>query len=348
MKPKSICFVSLGAWDSVLCLRARNFGKHLSEMGWKVDYLIPDLSSNQESKSDHVFVLPASFTGFVFQARSLLKQLKPAYVHFLNPEAKAAAISLLNRKTTVIGDWEDWHAIARDKGLKKYVTRFCDWYMRHRSDIVIVTSRWLQQEFKDLCTHEPHYVPYAVLPRDFPDMPNPFREATAVFMGSLNRQWDHDILLDAIFQLKKERYTPPIKIIGGGTGWNEAKAFCEQHELENVELTGYLDWDEMLNNLQWAHVLLFPIRDKVANRARCPFKVFQYAQAKRPIVTNRVGEVPAVLNDNAIYIEPTPTAFAEQIRNFMDQPRLPDVEYGIENLSWSLRTEELLNAINSA
>jgi glycosyltransferase involved in cell wall biosynthesis len=104
--------------------------------------------------------------------------------------------------------------------------------------------------------------------------------------------------------------------------------------------------DQRWLHLRNAHVLLFPIRSNPINLARCPAKTFAYAQARRPVITCRVGEVPEVLEDAPTYVAPTPEAFADAIESAMKQ-NLPDVDYGVEKHNWGARAEKLLDALDA-
>jgi glycosyltransferase involved in cell wall biosynthesis len=146
--------------------------------------------------------------------------------------------------------------------------------------------------------------------------------------------------------LKRRGVTPKLRLIGRGADLDSCRQFCSSRNLDNVEFSGFLDWDEMLNSLRWAHVLLFPIRNTVANKSRCPFKVFQYAQAKRPIITCRVGEVPNFLGENAEYVECQPAEFANAIERTMSKPRLADIDYEIDSQTWEDRGRDFINAIS--
>ncbi len=99
----------------------------------------------------------------------------------------------------------------------------------------------------------------------------------------------------------------------------------------------------MLNRLRWAEMLLFPIELNEQNLARCPFKVFQYAKAKRPIITCPVGEVKKVLENKAIYVDCTANAFAKAIEHQMRLAKAPEVNYEIEKHSWQDRATRLSN-----
>jgi len=249
--------------------------------------------------------------------------------------------SLVCPRMKIIGDWEDWHCIERDTGFARILSTIIDRYMMLRSRGILTASHWFKEYlsnrgFKNVC-----YIPYAIDPISRATDSNPFTVPTAVFMGSLAPPWDHDILFSALKLLKEKAKQYRVRIIGRGSDWSKWKEFVSLNQLDNVELVGYLPDAEMRNNLRWAHLLLFPIRDKIANKARCPFKVFQYAQAKRPILTSEVGEVKRFLKDKAIYISSNPLDWAETIYSNLQQPRGNDVDYAIENEAWANRAASL-------
>ena len=83
------------------------------------------------------------------------------------------------------------------------------------------------------------------------------------------------------------------------------------------------------------------------NLARCPGKLFCFAQVRRPVITTRVGEIPEVLGERAIYVDCTPRAFADAIRESLARPELPDVDYQVEKHNWTARAAVLLEAAQS-
>jgi len=192
----------------------------------------------------------------------------------------------------------------------------------------------------------PLYLPYATYIAKPATGPSPFDRPTAVSMGSFHPAYDHDILFNAARLLKSAGKLPPMTFIGDGPDWQRWRAFVQEHQLDNVELKGYVNDDQRWLCLRNAHVLLFPIRVNPINLARCPAKTFAYAQARRPVITNRVGEVPEVLGERAIYVDPTPEAFATAITQGMDRPQ-PDVDYRVEQHNWGARADTLLSALNS-
>ena len=129
----------------------------------------------------------------------------------------------------------------------------------------------------------------------------------------------------------------PIRWIGKGAELERCQARAAELGLEKFEFPGYLDWEPMLRELREAHCLVFPIRRKELNLARCPFKCFQFAQAQRPVITSDVGEVRSILGDHAVYVEPTAEALADAIYETMLRARQPDVAYDLSKHTWEQR-----------
>jgi glycosyltransferase involved in cell wall biosynthesis len=166
-------------------------------------------------------------------------------------------------------------------------------------------------------------------------------EPVGIYMGTFYPVWDYDLVFDALKLLAGQGLFPRIEFIGDGPDLERWKNFASRFSLRNILLSGYLSDDEMKRRLRSAHYLLFPIRDTPFNQTRCPSKLFAYAQSQRPILTNRVGEVPEILGESPIYLPATPRAFAETIQHFSVTPRRPDVDYKIGRHTYSRRAETL-------
>lgn len=348
----SICFVFIADWKIASSLRPRELGRYLLTSGWSVSYVIPDrgdgMPDNIPGGAKSVLARATSTKHFVADVVGHIDRERPKFVYFLNPSRKAKLIAeQVQSWVKIIGDWEDWLPMARFRLPKKLALRYYDWWFRHNADIVTVASRWLQEQFKAFGRDDAHYIPYAMLPESFPDEPTPFKTPTAVFMGSFGGQWDQDVLFDAAMIMRQRKFEPAMTLIGGGHELEKWRQFVTSNHLQTVTLPGFLETQQMLNALRHAHVLLFPIADRPANWARCPFKVFQYAQAQRPIITCRIGEVVETLGENANYVDCNPEAFADAIELSMNQPRMPDVDYGIESHTWHNRGKKLMNLLQT-
>lgn len=329
-------------------VRLRELGRELIARGVDVTYAVDDLPFNREKlnvdpKANVVFSSNLGKISQIWKRRRTLKQLKPDFVHVMNPAPKSCA-ALWGSNLRVVGDWDEWPASRPGSFIKRTREKYLDHWLRHRACVVSVCSRYLRDQFRQRFGLEATYIPYAAYLPEQPETTSPFSQPTAVYMGNLYPAYDHDLLFDAAVLLKSRGQEPHITFLGTGPELDSRRAFVKDHNLSNVEVAGFITGVELWRRLRHAHVLLFPIRVNPVNLARCPSKTFAYAQARRPVITNHVGEVPEVLGDKATYVDPTPQAFAAAIESAMSK-ELTDVDYGIEAHNWGVRAEALLAAL---
>jgi glycosyltransferase involved in cell wall biosynthesis len=348
------CFLTTGSWrNNTMFMRFRELGKELASRGVEVNYVVEDLPGNEDADLNlptgtRVHRTPlVKGLGSIKYRRNLLKnEVKADFVHVLNVPAKSVPV-LIGSGQRVVSDWDEWTAGAPIPGvsIKRRIHRFVDSWYRRKSDRIVVCSRYLQRTFGTMGA-ESAYIPYAVfLPPQPMDAPSPFAEPTGVYMGNLYSTFDQDLLFHAMVILRGRGVHPPIRFVGRGPELEKWTKFVEDERLANVKMMGYLPNDEMFQYLRHAHVLLFPIRENLTNLCRCPSKAYAFAQAHRPVITNRVGEVPEVLGEAATYIDATPQGFADAIEAAFAKPSLPDVDYGIERHNWSARADDLLKCL---
>jgi glycosyltransferase involved in cell wall biosynthesis len=170
------------------------------------------------------------------------------------------------------------------------------------------------------------YLPYAPYLAAMTSERNPFKRPTAVYVGNLMPDYDHDLLIDAWEILARRGLEIDLAICGGGPLLDATRKAVEVRGLTNVHIEGYITGQPLTDRLLHAHVLLLPIRDTPGNRARCPSKTFAYIQSRRPIIANRVGEVAEALGDATTYVSATPEAFAAAVENCVGK-QLADVSY---------------------
>ena len=347
------CFFTIGTWQgNASMVRMRELGSEFIARGHRVTYLADDVPLNREKlnvspKAEVVYTTDPSSISQITTRRKLLKQINPDFVHVLNPSFKAwLALAGLNVK--VVGDWDEWPARREQLAWHRRMReKFLDRWLRNRSVLVVVASRYLQREFKQLFDLDAAYIPYATYLQQSPDGESPHAGPTAVYMGSFYPIYDHDLLLEAARILKDRGQSPHITLVGDGEDMPKMREFVDRNALTNVHLVGYQSGDDLWRHLRHARLLLFPIRETLLNLCRCPSKTFAYVQAKRPVIANKVGEVAEVLGDRGIYVEPTGQAFADAIERAMSATETErDVEYDLTTLTWSARADALLNELN--
>jgi glycosyltransferase involved in cell wall biosynthesis len=342
-------FFSTGSWEgNASMVRLRELGRGMIARGVDVTYAVDDFEYNRKSlgvdpKANVVYTPAPQKVSATWRRRRVLRDPRPDFVHVLNPAPKSAA-GLWGSRWRVVGDWDEW-PMTRDFGLpRKLMERYLDWWLRNRAVLRVVASKYMQDEFRRRFGIETLYLPYAAYLPEHPPTTSPFPEPTFVYMGNFYPAYDHDLLFGAAVRLKARGRTPAILFMGHGPDLEKWRAFARDHGLSNVRIPGFVTGEELWRSLRHAHALLFPIRPVITNLARCPSKTFAYAQARRPVIANRVGEIPEVLGDNGIYVDVSADAFADAIEAHMGRD-LGDVDYGVERHNWPARVDALMAAL---
>ncbi len=162
-----------------------------------------------------------------------------------------------------------------------------------------------------------------------------------LYIGSLSRFYEEQI--DEIIQLAgilRHRGSPArVRILGGGP---DSEYFRTKARAANagrhLEFAGHVSRDELASHMDAARVLLFPFPATPFNLSRCPTKAFHYAAANRPVVTNRTGEVAALLGESAYYYpERDVHAFADRCETALGPWRTFDNRIAFSSLTWEAR-----------
>ena len=337
-------------------IRLKYLGQSLAKLGIDVYYLCDDTIYNRSLiKSldcSEVILIQNVNTGMSFRPRQIflrrkqLKTLGANILHFLNPSLNNTFSIAGLHKTIIISDWDELLSSRIISLPHRWANRLCESIARQQADLITVSSRHLQNYFQDKYNCKSLYLPYATYLENVQTGASPFSHPTAVYLGNLHQDGDHDILIDAWTILESQGIAPPLCMIGGGPCLDKVKADVGTKGMTSIDIRGYLPVEEMWTALCHAHILLFPIRDTIGNRMRCPSKTFAYMQSGRPIVTCRVGEVAEALGEQGIYVDPIPEAFAQKIIELFSFS-LPNISYDLDRHQWENRAKDLLSAIQA-
>jgi glycosyltransferase involved in cell wall biosynthesis len=347
-----VCFTTYGPWQgNAGLLRPKGLGAALIDLGVEVTYLVDDMPANRGDLGLHphariAWVPRSRSAAQVVTRRQVLRKVAPDVVHLLNPHAKSLAAVGGRRGLRILADWDEPPVLRPFGPARMTLERALDVWLRRRADHHVACTKWLQERFRRLYDLDVAYIPHGTYLQAFEPSTSPFAEPTAVYLGSFLPQWDHDIVFEAARLLAEQGIKPPIAFVGDGPDRARWEAFAQRHELTNVRFLGWMEHAVLQRHLRHAHVALFPIRDTDLNRSRCPSKLFAYAQAGRPVIANRVGEVPEILGPAATYIEPTPAAFAAAIAEAMSQPDLPDVDFEPQRHAYADRARRMLAVLD--
>jgi glycosyltransferase involved in cell wall biosynthesis len=348
-----LCFWSRGAWDDLLTFRAQQFARHLAEAGYKVSMIVDDVAANRDAALPGVEIRrvpnrPRARS--LRRTRSAIRALNPDLVHILNPSLTHMLVLATLPRQRVLADWEDAHTVTQHRRGRRIIDQCGERWALRRADKVIVVSRALQERFAAMGRPNAGYIPYAILPREFPEGPSPFAAPTFVWMGRFTRASELYFLAEAADWLQRRQSPARIMMIGEGPHWEAIQQFKAERGLTNLDLPGRMKFGDpkMLLHLRRARGLLLPLEDNLDNRTRCPFKAFQYAQARRPIIACRVGEVPFMLGEKPRYEPFDPAAFGQAMDELARQGEVADVEYALDQHTWQERTARLIDHLQDA
>jgi glycosyltransferase involved in cell wall biosynthesis len=349
------CYLLTHDTYGAAAFRMAQLGGELIKRGHRVSYIANDADEPERRGKPGEKIPPdatveliprGSQLKAVVARRAALKRLKPDYVEVLNPHPQTLLPLAGLRGPRVVALWDEPQLVYDLSFRRRTAARAWNRWLLGRAWLKITAARELQQLLRERYGAEAVYLPHVNYLRPQPDGASPFDRPTFVYLGTFTPIWDHDVIFEAARILRERGQTPAICMIGSGADRPRWEAFVRQHHLDNVQLAGFLDEPDLWRHLRHAHALLFPMRDTLLNRSRCSSKLFAYAQARRPVIANRVGEAPQILGEQGVtWIGQSPEAFADAIERASSQPTPPDVENDLERLSPARRVDELLEAI---
>jgi glycosyltransferase involved in cell wall biosynthesis len=114
------------------------------------------------------------------------------------------------------------------------------------------------------------------------------------------------IAQDVLTLVKVAEKLPKIKfnIIGDGAEFNNIKDYVNKNRLKNVNLTGKLNWEEILKYYQNSKILFAQLKENFA--MAMPSKLYEYASTGLPIVYGGKGEAVKFVKklENGYIFEP--------------------------------------------
>jgi len=349
------CYLFTNDTFGAVTFRMAQLGAEMIKRGIRVSYIAND-ADQPERRGKLGEKIPAAATveliprGSQLKAiaarRRAIKRLKPDYVEVLNPHPQTLLPLAGLRGPRVVALWDE-PQLVYDLGLRRRAAaRAWNRWLISRAWLKITAAKSLQDLLRERYGVDAVYLPHVNYLAPQPDGASPFDRPTFVYLGTFSPAWDHDVIFEAARVLRERGRTPAICIVGSGADRPRWDAFVREHNLDNVHIAGFLDEPNLWRHLRHARALLFPMRDTLLNRSRCSSKLFAYAQARRPVIANRVGEAPQILGEEGVtWVGQGPEAFAEAIDRASAEPVPADVEHDLERLSAERRVDELLEAI---
>ena len=263
-------------------------------------------------------------------------------------------------------DWDDWEfGIYNYNPMNRVVGSTIDLFEKtlpHLVDSVSVASEPLRQMALDLGVPESRIFEAHVgadLERFRPDIDgSSVRERhhlegpIVLYLGQLHGAQYLELFLNACAKISEKRPDASFMVVGGGDRFGELFQLAEELKIAHkVVFTGSIDHDDIPLYVAAADVAVATFEDTPQTRCKSPLKIVEYLAAGKAIVASKMGEVPRMIGDAGILVEP---GNAEQIADgalrYLDSPELTKEMGKKARLSaeteynWGVTAENLLTA----
>lgn len=218
------------------------------------------------------------------------------------------------KRLPVILDCDDYEAESNhtSSNLQKTILRFFENTMPKKVDLVTTNTYFNKNRMIKLGIPEGkiHYIPNGVDTERFwqvsaetvaqkkAELELTDKKVIA-YLGSLSLA-NHpvDLLFKAFAEIAKALEEARLLIVGGGKDLDTLKSLSLQLGIEYKTIfTGKVRPDEMNLYYQLADVSIDPANDTLADRGRCPLKIFESWQMGVPVVSSDVGDRAILAGD---------------------------------------------------
>ncbi len=332
----------------------------LARRGIPVSVLVPDLSDNRNflagrSYIEAIYYPPGSVLGDVLSKARALREGAWSAVWIVGVGLRSFVLRTgAARGLPLIKDFDEFPSMIESFGpLRRAYLRLMERLMIAQADGFTCASAYLADSVRArrpqvggrllqmpvAISEEEHRVDPALVAR--------LRAGAGsgpvlIYIGSLNRFYEDQIaeIIGLAKVLRQRGSVAQIWILGGGPDRNHFEAKVRDAETgETLQFLGGVDRAELASYMEAAQVLLFPFPATPFNLSRCPTKAFHYAAANRPVVTNRTGEVAALLGETALYYpERDLEAFADACEAALAAGPGFDNRIPFASLTWETRS----------
>jgi len=225
-----------------------------------------------------------------------------------HPMNGIAGLMAANKKSIpLVVDCDDFEAESNKTSSRwqKTLLRFFENFLPKKAALVTTNTYFNKERMQELgiASEKILYLPNGVDTERFQpvstDRLNKLRESLGLgdnkivaYLGSLNLA-NHpvDLLIRSFAKVVKNQEEVRLLIVGGGGDMEKLQELVKELKIEkSVVFTGRVQPDEISAYYQLADVSVDPVNDTLANRGRCPLKLFESWQMGVPVVTSDVGD----------------------------------------------------------
>lgn len=258
-----------------------------------------------------------------------------------HPMNGIAGLMVARKKSIpLIVDCDDYEAESNKTNSfwQKPLLRFFENSLPDKADLITTNTFFNKERMKKLGIDESkiQYLPNGVDTDRFQsasaEKQKWLRESLALedariiaYLGSLNLA-NHpvDLLIKSFSIVAQNQKNVRLLIVGGGGDMESLQRMVRELNIEkSVVFTGRVEPNEINAYYQLADISVDPVNDTLADRGRCPLKIFESWQMGVPVVTADVGDRRLLAGDPPalVLVKPgSPEALAAELEKLINNP----------------------------
>lgn len=233
--------------------------------------------------------------------------------------------------------------------IKSYFPEVLESFLLRSANKVYCVSEGVKEDLEQLsknkdkfelqrnCVESCHY-------KEVKETNNKLEECKIVYIGSFSRKKGVDTLIEAFRKLKSKKKDSTLVLVGKERKWVRQKT----KDISDVEVTGFVSQDSVLNYIQEANILVMPSNNTIYQRRyTCPMKLLEYMASGKPVVAADLDSVRWIAKNTINYYDPTnlddlTNSFIDIIDNGYSISKLNEAQkLVLRNYTWELKAERI-------
>jgi glycosyltransferase involved in cell wall biosynthesis len=368
-----ICMISFSNIHGGNATRILNLAKNLSDK-FNLEIIFDGDKCNhvpQQFKTLNITFTPYLHNLYLTLSYGIIDKIakcmkKYDIIHCFKPLPSSYLPSLIIskvKKARIIIDWDDWEGKGGFAEFDPFFLRdFLDWFQIlsiKNANAVTVATPFLERIAKRF-NQKVYLIPNGADITSFvptsqkSEIKKKFNCFLIVYVGLLYKACDVDIVIKAM-KYVTQKVDAKLIIVGDGPRKKEFIELARMYKLdEKVIFVGYKSRKSIPEFINAADIVVLPMKDNLANRARSPVKLGEYLACGKPIVASNVGIAKEIIKNyyNGILTSNHPEKFAEAIVRLLEDENLrKKIEKNArktaeKRLDWKIIAKRLENVYN--
>jgi glycosyltransferase involved in cell wall biosynthesis len=332
--------------------RALEISIPLQDLGHQVSIILEDSDENIEYANKNLgpinklfFLKNKSATVERNIKKSLILNLDPDVVIVSGLGFRNLVRNPLKKSINIIDHIELESSISNTRISTKLKMFLLELFSVYYYDKLIVASKYLKKYFESINFQGKKilYLPFGCKNNNILNAPKINNFKTILYFGSLYENYGIHEIIKMGALIKKDHLPAKFIIAGKGPLAMYLKDVIKKEKLqEQITFLGFVDENTLTQLIYSSDAFILPMLNTRQDQARCPSKLPMYMQAKRPIITAKVGEVFEYLGDDGFYYNiGSLDSMLKAIKKATDVDIKWKPKYLIENYTWKKLAEDL-------